>query len=302
MLDSCYMSLTRASSGVVLAITLVCVPLGAHIASAQETYSELFQLPVITEVPEATDVPQAQTQSPPPAQPEHTGFSALIRATGADFAAFPRRPSTWVILGAGLAAAAITHPLDDNIEQHEFSKGSKDFFVLGKYLGQGYTQFAIAGGLYVIGRYVQPHEPGAPRTNKLSHLGFDLVRANIVSGVIVQGIKVAVRRDRPTGNCCAFPSGHAATAFATASVLERHLGYRGAWPTMVGATYVAISRIADQQHFLSDVVFGSALGIATGWTVVGRHGRSNYALMPVPVRGGVAVMLMRRPPDARANE
>ena len=43
--------------------------------------------------------------------------------------------------------------------------------------------------------------------------------------------------------------------------------------------YVAISRLADNRHFLSDVVFGSALGIASGWTVVGRHGRSNYALM-----------------------
>lgn len=81
----------------------------------------------------------------------------------------------------------------------------------------------------------------------------------------------------------------------TASVLERHLGYRGAWPTFAIAAYVATSRLHDNRHFLSDVLFGSALGIASGWTVVGRHGRSNYALMPVPVRGGVMVTLIRKP-------
>src|SRR5204862_2741996 len=130
-------------------------------------------------------------------------------------------------------------------------------------------------------------------------IGFDLIRANIVSQVFVQAIKVAARRDRPDGTCCAFPSGHATTAFATASVLERHFGYRGAWPTMVAAAYVAGSRLADHQHFLSDVVFGSALGIATGWTVVGRHGRENFTMVPVPTRGGIALMFTRVPPEAR---
>jgi membrane-associated phospholipid phosphatase len=104
-----------------------------------------------------------------------------------------------------------------------------------------------------------------------------------------------VRRDRPTGECCAFPSGHASATFATASVLERHLGYRGAWPTFAIAAYVATSRLHDNRHFLSDVLFGGAVGIASGWTVVGRHGRSNYALIPAPVHGGVMVTVTRKP-------
>ena len=55
--------------------------------------------------------------------------------------------------------------------------------------------------------------------------------------------------------------------------------------------YVATSRLHDNRHFLSDVVFGSALGTATGWTVVGRHGRSSYALTPVAVPGGFAFQI-----------
>jgi hypothetical protein len=49
------------------------------------------------------------------------------------------------------------------------------------------------------------------------------------------------------------------------------------------------------------VVFGSALGIASGWTVVGRHGRSNFALMPVPVRGGLMVNVTRKTKTSTAN-
>ena len=138
-----------------------------------------------------------------------------------------------------------------------------------------------------------PHAEGEQRTNKVSHLGFDLLRALIVSQTLTQGIKVAVHRARPTGECCAFPSGHASAAFATAAVLERHLGYRGAWPTFAIAGYVAASRLHDNRHFLSDVLFGAALGVASGWTVVGRHGRSSYAFMPLAVPGGVMISVSR---------
>jgi membrane-associated phospholipid phosphatase len=241
-------------------------------------------------------VPDVSTQQPAAhPEPAHTGFKALLFETGSDFKAFPRRPSTWVILGIGGAAAAIAHPADGKVNARlAGSKAVGRFFAPGKYLGAAYVQAGTAVGLYVIGRYMLPHVEGEPRTNKVSHLGFDLLRSLIVSQALTQGIKITVRRDRPTGECCAFPSGHSSAAFATASVLERHLGYRGAWPTFLVAAYVATSRLHDNRHFLSDVLFGSALGVATGWTVVGLHGRSNYAVMPVPVRGGVMVSLTRK--------
>src|SRR5262249_10163534 len=113
---------------------------------------------------------------------------------------------------------------------------------------------------------------------------------------IVQALKVSVRRERPDGsNNKSFPSGHAAATFAVASVLERHLGYRLALPTIAIATYVGTSRLHDNVHFLSDVLFGAAVGTAAGWTVVGRHGRTNYAFQPMPVPGGVAFMMTRLP-------
>ena len=54
----------------------------------------------------------SRQQAAPPPPPEHTGFQALVRNTGSDFVAFPKRTSTWVILAIGGGAAAAAHPLD----------------------------------------------------------------------------------------------------------------------------------------------------------------------------------------------
>ena len=226
--------------------------------------------------------------------PQHTGFKALLFETGADFKAVPRRRSTWVILGVGAAAAALALPVDDETNAHLVgSKVVGRLYAPGKYLGSFPVQVGATASLYLVGRYVLPHAQGEPQTNKVSHLGFDLTRALIVSQAMTQGVKLVFRKDRPTGTCCGMPSGHAAAAFAAAAVFERHLGYRGAWPTLVLATYIASSRLHDNVHFLSDVLFGSAVGMASGWTVVGRHGRSSYAMVPAPIRGGVMLTLVR---------
>jgi membrane-associated phospholipid phosphatase len=245
---------------------------------------------------------QAQKEAEKPPEPQHTGLSALVRTTGGDFAAFTKRRSTWVILAIGGGAALLTHPVDDNVNARIVgSRAVGRFFAPGKVIGSAYVQMGASVGLYALGRYVLPHAEGEPKTNKISHLGYDLLRAQIVSQAFVQGVKIAVRRDRPTGECCSFPSGHAASAFAAASVLERHFGYRAAWPTLLVASYIGTSRLHDNVHFLSDVLFGSALGMATGWTVVGRHGRSEYALMPVPVRGGFELAFTRVGPRSRPS-
>lgn len=231
----------------------------------------------------------------PPAQPAHTGFAALAHETWNDFKAFPRRESTWVILGVGGAAALAVHPVDQEVTASLSGSSTADWFwAPGKYIG-GVGMAVAPVAIYVLGRYVFAPAEDEPKTNKWSHLGFDLVRAQIVDEVFVQAIKFSVQRTRPDGSNYSFPSGHSAATFAFASVLERHLGYRLAWPTVVLASYVATSRLVDNKHYLSDVVFGAAMGTAVGWTVVGRHGRSNYAVVPAVGPHAVTFSVVRRP-------
>jgi membrane-associated phospholipid phosphatase len=252
-----------------------------------------------------SDRPDSLDQAPPAQQPdakkeqapEHlsTGWSSLLKDSASDFVAFPKRPSTWTILGIGAGAALAVHPADDYVETHIVGNDAvNNFFSLGQTIGSWYVQFGSAVGLWAVGRYVVGPASGESKTNKYSEVGFDLLRAQILSGVLVQGMKVSFQRDRPSGACCAFPSGHSAAAFAAAAVLERHLGYRLSWPALVGATYVATSRLVDDRHFLSDVVFGAAVGTVSGWTVVGTRGRRRpVVIQPIPVKGGMMIAVMR---------
>lgn len=256
--------------------------------AAGQSVSPVDALQTVT----AADV-QGSPQEAHPA-PAHTGWASLAKDTAQDFIAFPKRKSTWVLLGAGAAAALAAHQGDGYVQTHIVNNRTADrLFAPGKVIGSTYVQIGASVGMWVVGRYIVAPAAGESRTNKWSHIGFDLMRAQIVSQTITHAMKTTIRRDRPTGECCAFPSGHASSAFAAAAVLERHFGYRGSWPAIVGASYVAASRLVDNRHFLSDVVFGAALGTASGWTVVGIHGRDTFALYPVPVRGGVMVSLVR---------
>lgn len=67
-----------------------------------------------------------------------------------------------------------------------------------------------------------------------------------------------------------FPSGHAISAFAVASVFSARYG-RHRWVPWVAyglASFAALSRIPDQAHFPSDVFAGAALGYAVSRYVV----------------------------------
>jgi membrane-associated phospholipid phosphatase len=62
-----------------------------------------------------------------------------------------------------------------------------------------------------------------------------------------------------------FPSGHAATAFASAAVLLAWApGWRRGWWILATASGVALSRIVLNAHFLSDVMGGALVGWWSG--------------------------------------
>lgn len=84
----------------------------------------------------------------------------------------------------------------------------------------------------------------------------------------------------------------ASVTFASTTVLQRHLGWRAALPTYTMASYVAISRLRENRHFLSDVMFGAALDIASGRTVT-RHGRDSWVMLPASVPRGAEIVVAR---------
>lgn len=231
---------------------------------------------------------QDQGQDAKPPTPPHTGIHALFSGLAEDFQHLPSRPNLYLAaIGGGLALAA--HPFDQsfNLRLRSHYDAVNTFFAPGKYVGGTPEQVALSIGTYAFGRLTD--------RPKVSHFGMDLLRAQILAEAITQPLKFAVRRQRPdASNRQSFPSGHAAVTFATATVIERHLGWKHAAIAYSIASYVAASRLHDNVHYLSDVVFGAAVGAIAGRTVT-QHGRDVWTFAPAVVPGGVAIFVTRAP-------
>lgn len=82
-------------------------------------------------------------------------------------------------------------------------------------------------------------------------------------------LKATVNEARPDGSGDdAFPSGHAATAFAGAAVLQRRYGWRTAWPAWVLAAWTGWTRVDADEHDWADVAGGAAVAAASAWLLV----------------------------------
>ena len=68
-------------------------------------------------------------------------------------------------------------------------------------------------------------------------------------------------------------------------MIERHLGWKKSVLGYTVASYIAASRLHDNRRYLSDVVFGAAVGLIAGRTVV-HHEADDWALVPASLPGG----------------
>ena len=181
-----------------------------------------------------------------------------------------------VLLWAGflllllLLAFWLDDPIRGFIRQHTDPRGHQ-FMAWVTRLGQGSSLFAISlalwfgGSLYkrqlliqagrfscyaVLGSFVvqiMKHFIGRPRP-QLSDQGIIHLGPSLVNGYD------------------SFPSGHAVSSFAVATVLGKFYP-QARWVFYSLATLVGISRIYLDWHYTSDVIGGAGLGIATGWAL-----------------------------------
>ena len=225
--------------------------------------------------------PAAPTFGAPPAGDFTPSLGRIFSDTLTDFRRVPSRDSA-LILGIGGLAALAGHPSDARVSQSfSGSTSMRGPFSAGQTIGAATTQLAAAFATYSIGRVT-----GHP---KVAMIGADLARAQFVSQAMTQVIKLGTGRTRPDGTSLSFPSGHSASAFATATVLQRHLGWKAGIPAYAVASYVAASRIQGQRHYFSDVAFGAAIGMVAGRTVTIGRGNARFAVSPAAAPGGAGV-------------
>lgn len=228
----------------------------------------------------AIAIPPAAAQSspessPPLASPRSIGLTGQVRDDGRRL--FSTR--TLGILAAGGALAGLSTRIEEPDQaarrvERWISEGGSDF---GNAYGQATTLGSGALGLIAAGRLF--------KDDRVGDAGSDLARALVYAGLVTVPLKMAVARTRPNGERYSFPSGHSAAAFAAAPVLASHFGGRVGTLAYLAAVTTAMGRVEDRKHYVSDVVFGAALGLSVGLAVSDDAGSRRMPSLTVSTRG-----------------
>jgi membrane-associated phospholipid phosphatase len=193
-----------------------------------------------------------------------------------------KSPDSLGILAIGGAAAAAVHPADNEITEDFAHPGAlRKTFKSGTYLGGTPLQLGAAFAVYGVGRAL--HHPCA------AALGADLVSAGLMAQGLTLGLKALSQRERPDGSSGSFPSGHAAMSFASATVLQKHYGWKVGIPAYAVASYVAASRVQTDRHYASDVIFGAAIGLVSGRSIT--FGSQRFLFEPSASQHGAGLAL-----------
>lgn len=184
----------------------------------------------------------------------------------------------WLTLGAVATAGVLVYTQDEQVMDFARSHQSAATDRLVKYglepWGSGYYSAPLLGGMYLIGR--------VSGNDRASATALTAGKAAILASASAHLVKQLAHRHRPgqddpadpgnwdgpTGNIhyTSFPSAHSALAFSVATVLASEYS-ETVWVPVLSYTLAAgtaVSRIYNDRHWASDVLIGSAAGIAIG--------------------------------------
>jgi membrane-associated phospholipid phosphatase len=238
----------------------------------------------------AITISLALQSAPPTLTPASTPWpddQPFVRALPNFWQDLKRLPSVRSLeIGAvGTAVTFALAPADDKAADAARNSEPSSYTKIGNALGDGWVQGGAAVATYVIGRSIHDAET--------THIGSDLVRAQILNGILTGAIKLAADRTRPNGGSHAFPSGHSSATFATAAVAASHFGWKVGLPAYAFSGFVGWCRVRDLQHWVTDTAAGATLGIVVGTTVAAGHRDREWQIVPTKTAGGFAVYVVK---------
>jgi hypothetical protein len=185
------------------------------------------------------------------------------------------KDARWLVpLGVGTAAFIATdRRTGDAIGKHT---GQLNTSRIMSYAGSGYGAGSVAVTFYLVGRVTDNR-----RARETGILGAE---ALIDSAIVVTALKGITQRRRPTSakrrgdffdGGSSFPSGHAIEAWSLATVIaNEYHDHRLVQISAYGiASAVSLARFTGRNHYLSDVLVGSAMGYGIGRYVYRAHHR-----------------------------
>ncbi len=208
----------------------------------------------------------------------------------------------WATTSIVAGVTGVFFVLDDEINaeiKDNRSSTTDAFFDVFEKFGNSSITIPALIGFYMYGRFGENEK--VERTALLASESF------LVTSLFTGVLKIGLGRVRPSiagasantfhapwvdGAGHSFPSGHTSTAFAIATVIANE--YENVpllTPISYGiASLTALSRLNDEKHWASDIVFGAALGYFTAKTILKLHSNKkgrHFTIYPrVDRRGG----------------
>lgn len=155
-----------------------------------------------------------------------------------------------------------------------------------------YLQFAPLGAVFAL------KAAGVKSRSDFVNQAVITAKAELVMNLVVRGMKTWIHSERPTASGeNSMPSGHTAQAFLSATILDMEYRDTSPWISVGGyvtATTTGILRMANNQHWISDVLIGAGIGIFSVKAVYLTHQyrwgkKNNIVILPAIYKNGGGV-------------
>ncbi|MBR5323865.1 MAG: phosphatase PAP2 family protein [Muribaculaceae bacterium] len=175
--------------------------------------------------------------------------------------AFDRISSSKAFEIAGFGVPIIVTALAIKPQDNRFSNYLRPYPSTFKNSFDDYTQYAP-----LAAKYIMKACGVKGRSSWLRMFVSDAFAAAIMAAT-VNTMKYTITMPRPTGGATnSFPSGHTATAFMSATLLNKEFGHLSPWIPITSyalASATAVGRQLNLRHWLSDVLVGAGIGVVS---------------------------------------
>ncbi|MCB0802974.1 MAG: phosphatase PAP2 family protein [Flavobacteriales bacterium] len=143
---------------------------------------------------------------------------------------------------------------------------------------------------------------GAKTTNTFKHQTTLLLKAELLMMAIVFPTKYLTKKTRPDNSASeAFPSGHTAQAFLSATFMSKELGQSNILYSIgayTSATAVGVLRVLNNKHDATDVLVGAGIGILSTEIIYSldkrkrqKNSKTSFSLLPIYSKDHIGLSL-----------
>ena len=198
-------------------------------------------------------------------------FSSAVQAIGSDRNLQAAKDSTekvkfitdfkpkQLIAPVALFGAGVIGNQIQSVKEFDFGLSSRDAIVHKNFYPEDVVQYLPAASFYIL------KLSGVKSAHNYGDATVCMALSYVITAITTYTIKEISGVQRPDGiGLNSFPSGHTATAFTGAEFLRLQYKDSNPWIGIAGyavASGVALSRVAHNEHWFTDIIAGAGVGI-----------------------------------------